>query len=352
MNENEYLAKTINEQLNIGSPIVLISIMNLQGSTPRHEGTKMAVGVDNKTYGTIGGSLIEAAAIQESKKVFKDRKSKVFSFKLIGKDAAAPGMICGGIAEILLDYIPPSAANHEFSRQWCDIIGQGKNFYILTHLKGKNEKFQVLGHAILQPERSLFVSTSLTAEDIDKVKRELYTVSSSAFLSLDDTIIMVDRIRKLKTLYCFGAGHVAIPTAHLAALVGFRVIVLDDRPEYAKAERFPEVNKIIIVRDFNHALDGIEIDEDSYIVIFTRSHQCDRMVLEQALKTSAGYIGMISSKRKRQVIYEAIMANGVQKKRLDWVHSPIGIDIGGETPEEIAVSIIAELIQVRSQQLR
>ena len=350
MNENEYLAKTINEQLNAGSPVVLISVMNLQGSTPRHEGTKMAVGVDNKTYGTIGGSLIEAAAIQESKKVFNDRESKVFSFELTGKDATAPGMICGGTAEILLDYIPPSAANLGFARQWCDTIGQGKDFYIFTHLKGNNEAFQVLGHAILQPDKNIFVSTSLTAEDIDKLKKEIYTVSSSAFLSLDDTKIMVDRIRKLKTLYCFGAGHVAVPTAHLAALVGFRVIVLDDRPEYANAERFPEAYNAFIVRDFNHALDGFEIDEDSYIVIFTRSHQYDRIVLEQALKTSAGYIGMISSKRKRQAIYEALISNGVKKERLDWVHSPIGIDIGGETPEEIAVSIVAELIQVRSQQ--
>lgn len=350
MNENEYLAKIVDQQLGSGSPIVLISVMNIQGSTPRHEGTKMAVGADYTTYGTIGGSLIEAAAINESKNVLNKGKSKVFSFNLTGKDAATPGMICGGTAEILLDYITPSAANQEFSRQWCDAISQGKDFYILTHLKEKNESLHVIGHAILQPEKNPFISTLLTIEDINKLKKELFSVSSSSLLRLNDTQVMIERIRKLKTIYCFGAGHVAIPTVHLAAMAGFRVIVSDDRPEYANAERFPEAYETVVIKDYSHAFDEYDIDEYSYIVIFTHSHQYDRLVLEQALKTSAGYIGMISSKRKRQAIYEALMANGVKKQRLDWVHSPIGIDIGGETPEEIAISIVAELIQVRSQQ--
>jgi xanthine dehydrogenase accessory factor len=352
MNENEYLAKTINEQLNMGSPVILISIMNLQGSTPRHEGTQMAVGMDHKTYGTIGGSLIEAAAIQESKNVFNDQKSKVFSFELTGKDTEAPGMICGGTTEILLDYIPPTAANREFSKQWCDAVKKDKDFYIITHFKGSRETFQVLGHIIYQPESDIFVSTSLVTEDSDKLKKELLTISSSTVLHLNDTQVLVEYVRKLKTIYCFGAGHVAVPTVHIAAMVGFRVIVIDDRPEYANPDRFPGANETIATIDFNHALDRFEIDEDSYIVIFTRSHQYDRIVLEQALKTSAGYIGMISSKRKRQAIFEALMANGVKKEQLDRVHSPIGIDIGGETPQEIAVSIIAELIQVRSRQSR
>jgi xanthine dehydrogenase accessory factor len=160
---------------------------------------------------------------------------------------------------------------------------------------------------------------------------------------------MVDRIRKLKTLYCFGGGHVAVPTAHLAVLAGFRVVVIDDRPEFANAERFPEAHNVFVIKDFNNAFEGLEIDEDSFIVIVTRGHQYDRAVLEQALQTSADYIGMISSRRKRDAIYEYLMSQGVKKERLEQVHSPIGIDIGGETPEEIAVSIVAELIKVRSE---
>jgi xanthine dehydrogenase accessory factor len=349
MNENEYLARTLKEQLNAGSPLVLVSIMSRQGSTPRHGGTKMVVGADGQGYGTIGGSLLEAAAIRESRYVLSSGKSKILSYELTGQDATAPGMICGGIVELLLDYLSPTPENRDFSEQWYDALLQGKDFYVLTHLKSVDSNLEVLGHAILHADGSIAGNTSLAAPDVESLKPELPDVSNTSILPLNNARVMVDRIRKLKTLYCFGAGHVAMPTAHLAAMVGFRVVVVDDRPEFASAERFPEAYKIHLIKDFNHAFDGLAVDEDSFIVIVTRGHQSDRAVLEHALNTSAGYIGMISSRRKRAAIYEALLAKGVKPERLEQVHSPIGINIGGETPEEIAVSIVAELISVRSQ---
>lgn len=347
MNENELLAKTVNEQLEVGRPVVVISIMNLSGSTPRHGGTKMAVGSDGKSYGTIGGSLIEAAAIREAKKVLSNARSKVLAYEMTGKDATAPGMICGGKAEILLDYLAATKENLEFSRQWHNVMQRGKDFYLLTFMKGGGRTFQVTGHGIIDADGGPLASAS-ALPDMEKIKAELHNISASAILPLGEGQAMVDRIRKTKTLYCFGAGHVAVPTAHLAALAGFRVVVTDDRAEYANTERFPEANALRVVRDYGEAFDGLEIDADSYIVIVTRGHQYDREVLENSLKTQAGYIGMISSRRKRETIYEYLIARGVKKERLELVHSPIGIDIGGETPEEIAVSIVAELIKVRS----
>jgi len=350
MNENEYLAGTIREQLEAGSPLVLVSIMSMQGSTPRHSGTKMVVGADGKGYGTIGGSLLEAAVIRESQNVLSTGQSKTLSYDLTGKDAAAPDMICGGKAELLLDYLPATAENITFSRHWHDTVRHGTDFYVLTHLKGGANTFRVLGHAILLTDGCIFGNTSLAESDVESLKSELHNVSATSVLPLKDSRVMIDRIRRFKTMYCFGGGHVAVPTAHLAALVGFRVVVVDDRPEFANAERFPEAYNVLVTEDFNHALDGLEIDKDSFIVIVTRGHQYDRAVLEQSLKTPAGYIGMISSRKKRDAVYEALMAAGVKKEQLELVHSPIGINIGGETPEEIAVSIVAELISVRSRQ--
>ena len=348
MNENEYLAKTVSRMLEAGSPLVLISIMSLEGSTPRHSGTKMVAGADGKPYGTIGGSLLEAAAIRESRGVLAAARSRTLSFELNGKDATAPGMICGGRTELLLDYLAATPENREFSRRWYEAVLQGRDFYIFTHLSGAGDRFQVLGHAVLLPGGEIFGGTSLSASDIEKLKPELHNISTSAVLPAGDTRVMVDRIRKLKTLYCFGAGHVAVPTARLAALVGFRVVVLDDRPEYASAELFPEAHKTIVINDYARAFEKLEIDQDAFIVIVTRGHHYDRAILEEALKTPAGYIGMISSRRKKEAIYQALIASGVKKEKLDRVHSPIGIDIGGETPEEIAVSIVAELVKVRN----
>jgi xanthine dehydrogenase accessory factor len=349
MNENEYLAGTINRQLEAGLPVVLVSIMSLEGSTPRHRGTKMVVAADGKSYGTIGGSLIEAAAISEARDVLSAAKSRIMSYELNGQDVTSPDMICGGNAEILLDYIPATEENTAFTRNWLDITRSGKDFYLITHLKGSGSGFEVLRHTIYHSEVVINDNSPIPEEEIAAIKPELHNITSTAILTLRDTRVLVDRIRKLKTLYCFGAGHVAVPTAQMAAHVGVRVIVTDDRPEYANAERFPDAI-INVIDDFDHALDGLEIDEDSFIVIVTRGHQYDRTVLGQSLKTRAGYIGMISSRKKRNAIYQALIADGADITKLEKVHSPIGIDIGGETPEEIGVSIVAELIQVRSQQ--
>jgi xanthine dehydrogenase accessory factor len=350
MNENEYLAQIICEQLEQGTPLVLVSLVSLQGSTPRHSGTKMVVGADGKSYGTIGGSLLEATAIQESGSVLDDAQSKTMGYELDGKDANAAGMICGGKAELLLDYIPATEDNKEFFRCWYDGIRRGDDLCFLTHLKDAGDTVEILGHLILYPDGRIIGNALLTEADRNSLKAKLHKISSTSVIPIRDTRVAIDPIRKLKTLYCFGAGHVAVPTAHIAALAGFRVVVVDDRAEFANPERFPDANKIHVIADFNRALEGLEVDSDSFIVILTREHQYDRVVLEQALKTTAGYIGMISSRRKRDAIYEALMNKAISREKLEQVHSPIGIDIGGETPEEIAVSIVAELISERSQQ--
>jgi xanthine dehydrogenase accessory factor len=350
MDENEYLARKVGEHLQAGQPLVLLSILSLEGSTPRHGGTKMVVDADGKPHGTVGGSLIEADAIREAKNVLAGKKSTIISYDLSGQDAASPDMICGGRVEILLDYLAATPENREFARQWHDLLRQGKDFYFLTRLQGEGETLRVLGHGILDAEGNIYGGTSLTTADTARLKPELHNISRTTILSLGESRVVVDRMRRLKTLYCFGAGHVAVPTAQLAAMVGFRVMVIDDRAEYANAERFPEADKILVINDFNRAVEGLEIDADAYIVIVTRGHQYDRVVLEQSLRTSAGYIGMISSRHKRAAIYEYLMSRGFKKERLEQVHSPIGINIGGETPEEIAVSIVAELIKVRSEQ--
>lgn len=155
-----------------------------------------------------------------------------------------------------------------------------------------------------------------------------------------------------KTAHLFGAGHVSRQLARLTRMVGFRTVVLDDREEYANRERFPEADEIRVLDRFENALTGseagISVNPNSFIVILTRGHSHDRTVLAQALGTPAGYIGMIGSRRKRDTIYRALLDEGFTEADLDRVHCPVGIDIGGETPEEIAVSIIAEMIQVRS----
>jgi len=148
-------------------------------------------------------------------------------------------------------------------------------------------------------------------------------------------------------LFVFGGGHVALPLVQLATKVGFSVTVIDDRSEFAATERFPEANKCIQAQPGKYA-EELEITEKDYVVIVTPGHKDDYAVLRGVIKKPAKYLGMIGSKVKRNEIYEKLKTNdSVTEKELKKVHCPIGLEIGSETPEEIAVSIVAELIKIR-----
>jgi xanthine dehydrogenase accessory factor len=349
MNENEYLSQIICEHIGQKVPIVLASIISLQGSSPRHSGTKMLISAKGN-YGTIGGSLIEAATIKVARNGLVAENSSILEFDLAGKDASAAGMICGGKASILLDNIAPTESNKTFFRNWFEAVRGSKDFYLLTFLQGTGRSFMVSGHSLFYPDGQVIGENELNESDIGNLRSDLHNISSASIVISNDKRIVIDPIRKLKTVYCFGAGHVAVPTAKIAAMVGFRVVVIDDRAEFANKERFPEAYEVRVLDSFEQAFSGLEIDKDSFIIILTRGHMFDRVVLEQSLKTGAGYIGMISSRKKREAIYTALLKTGITKEALEKVHSPIGIKIGGETPEEIAVSIAAELINERCAQ--
>jgi xanthine dehydrogenase accessory factor len=158
--------------------------------------------------------------------------------------------------------------------------------------------------------------------------------------------VFVEPVVSDPVLYVFGAGHVSRQIVPLASRVGYQVVVIDDRADFADSSHFPEARDIYQL-PFEEVMDRLSIHELSYLVIVTRGHMHDKNVLAQALKTKAGYIGMIGSSRKRNIIYEKLLEEGFTEKDLSRVHSPIGLDIGAETPEEIAVSIVAELIEVR-----
>ena len=161
-----------------------------------------------------------------------------------------------------------------------------------------------------------------------------------------DMEVFIEPILSSPTLYIFGGGHVSLPVAKIGKLLGFKIAVIDDRTEYANPQRLPEV-ELILAEDFNKAFSKLKIDKSSYIVIVTRNHENDELVLELALGTEAKYIGMIGSKTKNKAIFSHLLAKGIPKNLLDKVHVPIGLEIYAQTPEEIAVSILAEMVKVR-----
>jgi xanthine dehydrogenase accessory factor len=161
-----------------------------------------------------------------------------------------------------------------------------------------------------------------------------------------DTDVFIEPILTQPTLYIFGGGHIALALAKMGKLCGFKITVVDDRADFAQAERFPEAD-VILAKDFNKSFSKIKIDRLSYIVIVTHGHKHDEVVLEWAVGTPAKYVGMIGSKTKNKTIFTHLRARGISQEQLDRVHAPIGLEIGAQTPEEIAVSILAEIIKAR-----
>ncbi len=158
--------------------------------------------------------------------------------------------------------------------------------------------------------------------------------------------VFLDAIGSRRTLLVAGAGHVAQPLVAIAALVGFRTIVVDDRPDLLTRARFP-ASDALVCAPFEDFRQQVTVDSRTAVVIVTRGHEHDAKVLRQVVDAPAWYIGMIGSRRKTQAVFDQLQAEGIAPERLARVHSPIGLRTGGQTPAEIALGIVAELLLVQ-----
>jgi xanthine dehydrogenase accessory factor len=158
--------------------------------------------------------------------------------------------------------------------------------------------------------------------------------------------VFCELIAPRPTLVVVGAGHVAVPIAQIGHLLDFEVVVVDDRPTYANVERFPAADRII-VDDFESALANLQISSATYLVLVTRGHVYDVHALRSVLQREPAYVGMIGSKRRVFAVLKLLHGEGIPVERLLRVHAPIGLDLGTETPGEIAVSVGAELLKAR-----
>ena len=169
------------------------------------------------------------------------------------------------------------------------------------------------------------------------------------YISAENSDNFAKEMRIESRAVIFGAGHVGLALESVIRTIGFQTIVVDDRKEYANSERFPNATQVEVIESFSNPFACIETDKDTYVIIVTRGHSGDYDVLRETLKRTTGYIGMIGSKGKVATVYEMLKADGYTEDDLGKVYSPIGLKIGAETPEEIAISIAGEMIKVRAE---
>ncbi|HBS59229.1 MAG TPA: xanthine dehydrogenase [Firmicutes bacterium] len=345
------LYRKMAELLQNKESFAVATIFDQTGSAPRTAGAKMVVRSDGSIIGSVGGGRLEADARKLAREVLASGKLLLQPFDLAGRDAAEMDMICGGQGEILIDFI--SAAdkyNVQIYEAAAACMERREKAWLITAFhNGRDNMGEMRQQCLVKRDGSLVGKFAGDADFLAKLVTGPAKISIHAEVLAEQRLV-VEPIRQAGTVYIFGAGHVSQKIAPLSESVGFNTIVLDDRTDYANRARFPEVAEVRVIPDFQGCVPGLSVDEDSYLVIVTRGHLHDKTVLEQALRTRAGYIGMIGSRTKRDKIYQALREAGFNAGDLARVYSPIGLKIEAETPEELAVSIVGELIKVRAEQ--
>ncbi len=328
--------------LEAGRPVALVTVISTTGSTPGKVGYKMLVFGDGAgPAGTVGGGLLEAKMIAEAGRVLDEQPSaRRFRFDLDGNADDEKG-ICGGSVEFLIETFDKTALPFF---QELSAVGDDREGGVLVSIlspDGLPRKMRLRG---LEDPNSAGISLP---EEIRETLREVAASGGAGTkVSAGSMDVFVESLAVQPAVVLFGAGHVSYHIARFARATHFRVVVCDERAEYANRERFPDAEEII-VEDFGRVFERLRINRHSYVVIVTRGHKCDQMVLDQAVRTEARYIGMIGSRRKTLTLLQKIRDQGVPQERLGRVYSPIGVSIGAVTAEEIALSIVCELIKIR-----
>ncbi len=343
--------KAAAEQFEQGQDFVVATILGVRGSSPRHVGTRFLVKKDGGTVGTIGGGLFESQVQEFALHALKTGTSHRAHFSFQGKDAQSVDMICGGDADVLIEFVSANdTRKQEIFRRVLEIKKQRASGYFFTTLEtNPGNSGSAIHHLLLDGAGKKWggfsgEESALEATPGQRLLKPAQLLEVPGFSSP----VFLEWLHPTGTVFIFGAGHVGICVAHLAAYVDFRVVILDDRAEFACIEKCPDADEIIVLDDYESAVSKLQINEESYLVIVTRGHAHDKTVLAQCLNTPAPYIGMIGSRRKTKLIFEMLMKQGFSQESIQRVHAPIGLPIGGETPQEIAMSIIAQMIQVRN----
>jgi xanthine dehydrogenase accessory factor len=330
-----------------GERLALCTVIRLDGSGPRRAGAKMLVGAAAGPVGTVGGGVLELYAARWAQEVLGTGRPLCQTFALDLTQAADSGMTCGGQVEVLVEPLDGSAPGVSgFFADLHALLARGGRGWLATSIRQDGGVLSV--GRVLVAGGQCVADLPAPGPSLPEELRLGPAPTAPCLVERGGLRYFLEPLSPPITVYVFGGGHIATHLVPLCHRLGFRIVVVDDRADFASRERFPEASRLMVTASFDGALEGLPIDEGSYVVIVTRGHGGDAAVLRQALARRPRYVGMIGSARKRGLIFEQLRGEGVTAEELCRVACPIGLPIGAETPEEIAVSIAAELVATRA----
>lgn len=326
-----------------GAAGALATVARHRGSLPMARDAKMLVTADGRRWGTIGGGCMEADVTRQALQSAADGRPARVRHTLNTDVAGDLGLACGGTVELFLEPLIHTPEAVSLYGAVAQAVEQRESGTVMTALdwSAGAAKAAVFGNRSFHTVKS---RTPLTAY---RSPRTAPRAPRPAYID-DDIGALVEPVVRVPRVIIFGAGHVGAEIAKVAAGAGFYVVVSDDREEFAHRDRLSWADEVLAA-DFRAVLDGLTLDEDDYVVVSTRGHGFDANIVERVAGTAAGYVGMLGSRRKWAVIRRLLERQGVPAAALDRVRAPIGEDIGADTPAEIAVSVVAQLIRCRRE---
>ncbi len=340
------------EHLSSGAEAVLATVTRSSGSTPQKPGSSALFGSRGLVAGTVGGGLLEASVQSLARKALDSGISGQHLFNL-DSSQGEEGAHCGGEATVLID-ADPGAFLQVFKDMERTIAG-GSAGILGTIVEMRDDKQAVIRRFWIPGEQGGRIPAGLRQDVQDAVAEALRRDGGDDLLELPlpadhkvlERTVFLHRIRPLPRLIIAGAGHVGKAVAHLGRLLEFDITVVDDRKDLASRENIPDAGHLV-VGAMGEAMRELTPGPETYVVIVTRGHQHDAEVLRSCIGSGAAYVGMIGSRHKVAVMRKEFIEKGwATPEQWDSIHTPIGLEIGSETVQEIAVSIAAQLVMER-----
>lgn len=323
-------------------PVALATVIQTWGSSPRRAGAKMAITPDGKITGSVSGGCVEGAVFDAGVEVLKTDRPQLLHFGVADETAWEVGLACGGSIDI---FVQPLAA--ETFQRLRSVMVEERPAVNVSIVRGSDE---LLGRQLLFQEDGT-VSGSITDElnprVLDIAKEALKHGESGRVMLNADVEVFVEAILPPPTLIAVGGVHITIALVALAKTLGYRTVVVDPRSAFGNETRFPNVDQLIPLWP-QEAFQQIPITRSTAIAMLTHDPKLDDPALKIALASSAFYVGALGSKTTQAKRRQRLLNDGLTEDQLNRLHGPIGLNVGADTPEEIAMSIMAEIVAVQN----
>jgi xanthine dehydrogenase accessory factor len=326
-----------------GEPVGRAMVTSIWGSAPRQHGASLLATPSGKLAGSVSGGCVESAAAQEIAAVIADGKPKRVTYGVSNARAWEVGLACGGTIEVLVQPEVPSvvlqAARNDSGVVVATIMDGGiaaTSPYAVIRANGTIE------HTGWAP----WLVSGTAPEALSVLRREASATIELTGPSGETATVFLEVFPRRPTLLIFGGVHIAMAMVPQAKVLGFRTVVADGRAAFLTRERFPEADELILGWP-DEACDRVGLDDSTYVCILTHDPKFDEPATERALRSPVRYIGAIGSKKTAQGRRERLQQEGFTPEEIARVHGPIGLDLGGRAPAEVALSILAEMTAVR-----